>query len=124
MLVVVVPLQDAPGCAPTVKLEPYKKTGFVKLLAVDDFSLHRGPLVDGCNFEQISRLPTMGGADANALGTEVVGVGFFFDFAHLSHEGREADYHHDRQSLFRSSGQILVKMHTFYMPRKRFGCQG
>jgi hypothetical protein len=68
-----------------VKLEADKKAGLVKLLAVDDFSLHGRPLVNRSNLDQVPGLPTMGGADTNASGTKVIGVRFFFDFARLSH---------------------------------------
>jgi hypothetical protein len=44
-----VSLQDPPECAPTVKLEAHKKAILVKLLALDDFSLHGRSLVDGSN---------------------------------------------------------------------------
>lgn len=96
-----------------VKLEPHKKARFVKLLAVNDFSLHGRPLVDGSNLYLIAWLPAMGGTDANALGTEIIGIGLFFDFARLRRQSQEPNHHHDREPFFRPAGQILSKMHTF-----------
>lgn len=64
-----------------MKLESHKKASLVKLLAVDDFPLHGGSLVHGGDFDLVARLPTMGGADANALGTQIIRVRFLFDFA-------------------------------------------
>lgn len=101
---VVVPLQDAPGGAPIVKLKSNKEAGLVELLAVDDFSLHGRPLVDRSNFDLVAGLPTMRRTDANALGTEIIGVGLLFDFAGFRRKSRQADHHHDGEPLFRSSG--------------------
>ena len=81
MLVVVVPFEDAPRGAPTVELESHKKAVLVTSLAIDDLSIRGWPLVEKSNLNYIPWLPTMSGADTNAIGTKIIGVGFFFDFA-------------------------------------------
>src|SRR5262249_40850979 len=95
-----------------MKLEPHKKAGLVESLAVDHFALHGRSLVDGGDFDLISWLPVMRGADTNTLGTEIISVGFFFDFAAIRRDCGKAHHDHDREPLFRSSGQMFVKIHT------------
>ena len=101
---VFVPLQNPPGSAPARELESHEKTRFVEPLAIDNFPLHGGPLVNGGHLYLISGLPTMRGANAHAAGTEIIGVGFSFDFNTPGLDSREPHHHHDGESFFGSAG--------------------
>ena len=110
---VAVPLQNAPRGVPTPELETHEKSALLRLLAVNDFAMQGRSLVDRNNLYRVPWPPTMGGAHAKASRAEIIRVGFFFDFfaGHGCQSG-EAHHHHDGESLFRSSCQISVEMHT------------
>src|SRR5207249_10798820 len=54
----------------------------------------------------------MSGAHANAARAKIVRVCLFLHFTAPGFPTGEAHPHHDGQSLFRSSGQVFVEIHT------------
>ena len=89
-----------------------EKTPVAKFLAIDHLTLHGVFSFGRSNLHLLAELPGDGGVHANAVRTDIVGIGSLTQFAACSPYRRKGHFHHDRKSSFFSAGEAPVRAHS------------